>query len=77
MPPLGIGPRGEMWDLLAKYPVAQMHTPADTAGIAESLAAELDRVDKGGRVELGGFDPSPFDRKSECRELAVLLDSVI
>jgi glycosyltransferase involved in cell wall biosynthesis len=75
-PVLAIGPEGEMWDLLRAYPAACTHTPADVAGIADSLAREVRRRRAGEAPDLGGWDGTRYSRASQARQLADLLQAL-
>lgn len=74
---LGIAPRGEMWDLLAHYPAAQLHVPADAAGIAQSLAGLLAAFAKHGRVPHVACDVAQFSRPAQTAQLAHLLSTLV
>src|SRR5260370_41122329 len=44
---IGIGPRGEMWELLRECPAAHLNEPNDVSGIADTLAREIQRASAG------------------------------
>jgi glycosyltransferase involved in cell wall biosynthesis len=75
-PILAIAPRGEVWDILNGYPGAHLHAPADIAGIARCLAAEIKRRQSGECESFAGWDDSSFDRRQQAGQLAGLLDSL-
>jgi hypothetical protein len=75
-PILVIAPRGEVWDLLRDHPAAHRCAPGDTAGIVQCLAREIEEQLQGRRPLTGSWDPSPFDRRNQARQLARLLDQL-
>jgi hypothetical protein len=76
-PILAIAPRGEVWNVLADYPLARRLEPADVAGICDAIAGEIQIATSGGRAPLhGSWDPSPFDRRNQAAQLAGLLNAL-
>jgi glycosyltransferase involved in cell wall biosynthesis len=73
---IGIGPRGEMWELLKECPAARLNEPKDVEGIAATLAGEIRRVSVGQGLALDGWSPRAYDRRSEAGQLAGILDSI-
>jgi glycosyltransferase involved in cell wall biosynthesis len=76
VPVLSIAPVGEVWDLLEGHPAAGRFVPGDVAGIADHLAAEIDRKARGDRPDLAAYDASRFDRRRLTGQLAGLLDAI-
>ena len=73
---IGIGPKGEMWELLRECPAARLNEPKDVDGIADTLSREIQRVSAGRALELNGWNPSAYDRRSEAGQLAGILNSI-
>src|SRR6516225_1639753 len=75
-PILAIIPRGDLWDLLEHYPLAQRHLPGDAEGIAASLAGAIQRHGEGRAEALRGWDVRRYDRRCLTGQLASLLESL-
>lgn len=79
-PVIAIAPRGEVWELLAGCPAARVLAPADTAGIAAALEAEIRGYAEGPNQRpkqgLDGWRPTRHDRRSQAGQLAAILDAV-
>ena len=75
-PIVSITPPGEVSELLGECPFANIHTPRDIRGIAQTLAREIRRFRDGTRPEFPSWDVSQFDRQNLTGELAGLLDLV-
>ncbi len=73
---LAIAPRGEVWDLLEKYPTAGRFIPIDVGGIANHLASEIERKQNGDSLDFRGWDASCYDRRQLTGQLARLLDDL-
>jgi glycosyltransferase involved in cell wall biosynthesis len=75
-PVLAIAPLGELADLLRDHPAARHFTPSDIAGIAQGLAAEIERHRAGRPAPLDGWDASMHDRRRQAQRLARLLSAL-
>jgi glycosyltransferase involved in cell wall biosynthesis len=74
-PILAIIPKGELWDLLESHPAAFRFAPTDVEGIADCLAREVENHPSAGRAEMRTWQTPGFDRRSQTKQLAGLLDS--
>lgn len=72
-PILGITPRGELWDVLKRFPQARLFEPKDVTGIAEYLST-LVAGRHGDRLETISCDE--FERRGQTRRLAAILESI-
>jgi hypothetical protein len=75
-PILAVAPRGDLWNLLEGIPESHLCRPSDTVGIADSLAALLERHASHGRINPTDAEISMFERRELAGELAVLLDEI-
>jgi glycosyltransferase involved in cell wall biosynthesis len=76
-PVFAIAPRGELCDIVAKYPGGIRLDPSDPETIAGTLAAEIERVAQGEGPDLTGWDPSEFSRDHQAQLLADILESLV
>jgi hypothetical protein len=75
-PILAITPRGELWDLLEQRRSAALFEPGATGQIADYLEAAI-TAGLAPNCAGAGHDPlDGFDRVSQCRQLADLLETV-
>ena len=75
-PILAIAPRGEVWELLADHPAADLLEPAQALKIADALARQIQRHLDGVQPVLSGDYGERFERRAEAGELARLLNSL-
>jgi glycosyltransferase involved in cell wall biosynthesis len=81
-PILAVSPRGEVWDLLADYPVKRLEEPIGVSAIADHLAADLERHVNGvapdaAAAAFAAWDASPHTRPAQAGQLARILDSLM
>jgi hypothetical protein len=70
-----IAPRGEVWELLEDYPIRFRFVPQDIDGISACLEEQLQRHRGDHAVPQVDWNASRYQRKTQARELAELLDS--
>jgi glycosyltransferase involved in cell wall biosynthesis len=73
---LAIAPRGEVWDILKHYPEGSTYVPGDIGGITNWLVRQVRAHKEGHSVYLNGWDPAPFGRSHQARQLSEILDSL-
>jgi glycosyltransferase involved in cell wall biosynthesis len=73
-PILTIAPRGEVWELLDEYPLANRFLPNDTSGVAQWLAAAVAaKVSPALNADKPPMDLARFDREFQAGQLAKVL----
>ncbi len=75
-PMLAVTPRGELWDVLQKHSNAAVYDPTNTAGIAEFLETRLECRAAGITLPEPINDLAGLDRRSQCGQLAGILEQV-
>jgi glycosyltransferase involved in cell wall biosynthesis len=76
-PVLGITPSGELADLLSSVPSASVFDPRDTSGIVNHFRKQLCGESLSVDVEGWSARDRGFDRISQTRQLAELLDEIV
>jgi hypothetical protein len=77
-PILAILPRGETWDLMRDSSLAYSFVPADTLGISNFLEQNIKGDSYGQNAHPNtSWDPMQYDRKTQARKLAQILDSLL
>jgi len=76
-PIVAIAPRGELWDIVAKIPGGTCLLPTDPTAIADALAKEIERKERGDAVDLPALDSSEFSREIQTQVLSDILGSIL
>jgi hypothetical protein len=71
-----IAPRGEVWDLLEDYPLRFRFMPQDIDGIGACLEEQIQLHRGRHGVPQLDWNASRYQRKTQARQLAELLDSI-
>jgi hypothetical protein len=71
-----IAPRGEVWDLLEDYPMKFRFVPQDIDGIRACLEEQIQLHGSQHAVPQLEWNASRYQRKTQARQLAELLDSI-
>lgn len=71
---LAIAPKGEVWNLLKDYPLAQCAEPSSPESISEFLVQSLTAFSENAESSTAGFDASRFERRQLTAELADVFD---
>jgi glycosyltransferase involved in cell wall biosynthesis len=71
-PVVAIAPAGEVWDLLADYPVAHRFQPADRDALASFLARAVERQDN--EASMRDWRGELFSRRYQAGQLADILE---
>ena len=74
---LAIAPKGEVWNLLRDYPLAQCAEPSNPQSIADYLIASLSDFSQQIERTPAGFDASRYERRQLTAELADVFEKSI
>lgn len=75
-PILAIAPRGELWEVLDRYPHAYRFVPSDISGIATFLEGQTASYQGEQSERSPAWDASPYDRRHQAGQLAEVLDAL-